>query len=107
MSPSAEILHFIMTHRDDIVREPRKYVNMLTFAFDQQLFPYADYPDYFVPMRLHVYRLPREFVKKQKKMLDALYQETLSPTERGYQDVWMTTSWLKDQHLLMVELSYE
>ncbi|ERL66395.1 hypothetical protein [Schleiferilactobacillus shenzhenensis] len=107
MAAYAEIIDFITTHREEIVREPRKYVNMLTFAFDQKLFPFADYPEFFVPMRLHVFRLPQDFVDAQKTQLDDLYKETLAPDDEGYQDVWLTTSWLKTQHLLMVELSYE
>lgn len=107
MSAYAEILDFVTSHRDDIVREPRQYVNMLTFAFDQQLFPFADYPEFFVPMRLHVFRLPKDFVQARHDQLQELYRETLTPANQGYQDVWMTTTWLKSQHLLMVELSYE
>ena len=99
------IINFILTN-SGVVREPRVYINQITFAFADNL-PVPGDDVFFPSMRLHVFRLTPEFVKENQAILQQLFAQTAEAKSESYDQVWFTSSYLTDRHLNLVEFSFE
>lgn len=105
MNHQEKIINFLITIEDQLVLEPQRYSNQLTFAFAGNLIP-EDIKDYFPEMRLHVERVDEETKQHLKKQLDIFFSK-LHDTTQSYETVWLTTSNITQNKLAMVEISFE
>ncbi|WP_261807161.1 hypothetical protein [Lapidilactobacillus luobeiensis] len=99
------IINFILTN-PGVVREPRVYINQITFAFADSL-PVPGDATFFPEMRLHVFRLTPEFVRENQDLLQQLFVQTEEGRSASYDQVWFTSSHLTDRRLNLVEFSFE
>lgn len=100
-----EILEFIHNNPKQVVLEPKRYANVLTFAFPDDCY-HLDLKK-FPKMRLQVTHLSTQEVMNNQPLLNHFYSLTAQQNENGFSNVWLTTAHLKDCRLAMVEISFE
>lgn len=105
MNHQEEIINFLIDIEKELVLEPQRYSNQLTFAFVGSLIP-ENLKEYFPEMRLHVERVDEETKEHLKSHLDIFFSK-LHDTTQSYQTVWLTTSNITKNKLAMVEISFE
>ncbi|KRN29292.1 hypothetical protein IV38_GL000174 [Lactobacillus selangorensis] len=100
------ILQYVQQHPESVRTELNQYENVITFTLsDLVLFP--DGQELFPPMRLHVRRLPTQYVARNYGLLSYFYKRITNKDLGHFGEIWMTTAHLTDRHALLVELSFE
>lgn len=99
------ILNFVHENPQQVVLEPKKYANVLTFAFPDSCYPLDTHK--FPKMRLRVTRLSSGEMTESKGLLNHFYDLTAQKNENGFKNVWLTTAHLETSGLALVELSFE
>ncbi|MFD1671223.1 hypothetical protein ACFQ5M_03860 [Agrilactobacillus yilanensis] len=104
-SENIAILNFIQNNPTAVVLEPKKYANVLTYAFPDDCYPLNDQK--FPKMRLRVTRLTNLEVTDNLSLLTHFYDLTAQKNENGFTSVWLTTAHLETSSLVLAELSFE
>ncbi|MBT9670895.1 hypothetical protein GPK34_02430 [Secundilactobacillus kimchicus] len=99
------VLTYIKRHPDRVTFKPLEYGNVVTMGIDDQV-PVANQDLYFPVNRLSVNLMTDDFVGEYSSLLDYFFNMTQN-TRPGYHEVWITTSHIVDQHLFLVEISFE
>lgn len=102
-----KIINFIADNPELVIQEPEEYANQLTFAFSQKFYPEKVNPVLFPKMRLHVERMTHEFIEANFLPLSHLAKMLPESDNNNFTEVWITTSNIYSQGLLIVQISFE
>lgn len=99
------ILAYFKRHPNKVVKLQKRYNNVVRLYFADD-YPVADAAMYFPHDRLESYRLTTDFVSENGELLDYYFTQA-GHKLRGYHEVWATTAHLANQHVYLIDLSYE
>lgn len=100
-----DILKHLEVHPDQIVLVKAKYDNVIQFFFND--LPLTDdLSPYFPSDKLVAERLAPDFVTKHAELLRSLWYKVHRDIP-PYKEVWLTSAYLTEQQLFLLELSFE
>lgn len=100
-----DVLKHLKAHTDQIVSLKAKYDNVIQFFFTD-LPATADHSTYFLSNKLVAERLDPLLVTRHTELFQYFWYKVHQSTP-PYKEIWMTTAYLTDQHLFLLELSFE
>lgn len=99
------VLTFIHRHQDQVRFIQQRNSNVITVGVPDSV-PVANQELYFPIGHLLVNLMDEDFLAKNGELLNDFFERTHT-SKVDYREVWITTSYLPDEHLYLVELSFE
>lgn len=99
------VLTYIHRHQDRVRFIRQRNSNVIAIGVPDTV-PVANPEIYFPVGHLLVNRMDNDFLAKHGELLNGFFARTNS-SKLDYQEVWITTSYIKNAQTYLVELSFE